>query len=224
MKFTPIYDKDYYPMIVKLNEFREAVKKEESKLLRICVERNKGYNFVYDLDIFASEDKRQENLGVVERIIKTILWVAGGYKIYIAGDEYIYENIKSAYSKNGARAFDEKFMCRGMEVVKQKMKEIEGKKNAKDKADRPSAVEEDMLVTLEVCYEFYLRGFTFTRMDVMKSHAINFLPDEERNALIPPFTSVAGLVGGQGAEGGLVFGLLAVVKNSHGSLLDAFFV
>ena len=84
-------------------------------------------------------------------------------------------------------------MCRGMEVVKQKMKEIEGKKNAKDKADRPSAVEEDMLVTLEVCYEFYLRGFTFTRMDVMKSHAINFLPDEERNALIPPFTSVAGL-------------------------------
>ena len=30
-------------------------------------------------------------------------------------------------------------------------------------------------------------------MDVMKSHAINFLPDEERGALIPPFTSVAGL-------------------------------
>ena len=92
-----------------------------------------------------------------------------------------------------AKAFDERYMCRGMEVVKQKMKEIEAKKNAKDKADRPSAVEEDMLVTLEVCYEFYLRGFTFARMDVMKSHAINFLVDEERSALIPPFTSIAGL-------------------------------
>ena len=99
----------------------------------------------------------------------------------------------ATYFSIRAKAFDERFMCRGMDVVKQKMKEIELKKNAKDKADRPTAVEEDMLVTLEVCYEFYLRGFTFARMDIMKSHAINFLPDEERNALIPPFTSVAGL-------------------------------
>ena len=110
MKFTPVYDKNYYPMIVKLNEFREAVKKEESKTLKICVERNKGYNFIYTLDIFADESKREENYGVVERIIKTILWVAGGYKIIICGDKYIYERIKSAYSKTGERAFDEKFM------------------------------------------------------------------------------------------------------------------
>ena len=99
----------------------------------------------------------------------------------------------ATYFSIRAKAFDERYMCRGIEVVKQKMKEIEDKKNAKDKADRPSAVEEDMLVTLEVCYEFYLRGFTFTRMDVFKSHAINFLPDNEQNALIPPFTSIAGL-------------------------------
>ena len=92
-----------------------------------------------------------------------------------------------------AKAFDERYMCRGMEVVRQKIREIESKNNAKDKADRASAVEEDMLVTLEVCYEFYLRGFTFSRMDIMKSHAVNFLPDEEHNALIPPFTSIAGL-------------------------------
>ena len=99
----------------------------------------------------------------------------------------------AAYFSIRAKAFDERYMCRGMEVVKQKIREIEAKANAKDKADRPTAVEEDMLVTLEVCYEFYLRGFTFTRMDVMRSHAVNFLPDEERGALIPPFTSIAGL-------------------------------
>ena len=52
-------------------------------------------------------------------------------------------------------------MCRGMDVVKAKINEIHFKKNAKDKKDRPTAVEEDMLVTLEVVYEFYLRGFTF---------------------------------------------------------------
>ena len=99
----------------------------------------------------------------------------------------------AAYFSIRAKAFDERFMCRGMEVVKQKIREINDKKNAKDRSDRPTAVEEDMLVTLEVCYEFYLRGFTFARMDIQRSHAVNFLVDEERGALIPPFTSVAGL-------------------------------
>jgi DNA polymerase-3 subunit alpha (Gram-positive type) len=99
----------------------------------------------------------------------------------------------ASYFSIRAKAFDEKYMCRGMEVVRQKIKEINNKKNAKDKADRPSAVEEDMLVTLEVCYEFYLRGFHFTRMDISRSHAVNFLIDADQNALIPPFTSVAGL-------------------------------
>ena len=99
----------------------------------------------------------------------------------------------AAYFSIRAKAFDERYMCRGMETVKRKIAEIEAKKNAKNKADRPTAVEEDMLVTLEVCYEFYLRGYNFARMDIMSSHAVNFLVDEERNALIPPFTSIAGL-------------------------------
>ena len=99
----------------------------------------------------------------------------------------------AAYFSIRAKAFDEKYMCRGMNVVKHKMAEINAKKNAKEKKDRPSAVEEDMLTTLEVCYEFYLRGFSFARMDICRSHAVNFLVDEEKGALIPPFTSVAGL-------------------------------
>ena len=99
----------------------------------------------------------------------------------------------AAYFSIRAKAFDEKYMCRGIDVVKAKIEEINFKKNAKDRKDRPSAVEEDMLVTLEVCYEFYLRGLTFTRIDLERSHAVNFLVDEEKNALIPPFTSIAGL-------------------------------
>ncbi len=99
----------------------------------------------------------------------------------------------AAYFSIRAKAFDEKYMCRGMDVAKRKMKEISDKKNAKNRADRPTDVEEDMLVTLEVVYEFYLRGFHFARMDVSRSHAVNFLIDEGQNALIPPFTSVAGL-------------------------------
>ena len=41
-----------------------------------------------------------------------------------------------------------------MDAVKQKIREIENNKDATD-------VEQNLLVTLEVCYEFYLRGFHF---------------------------------------------------------------
>ena len=50
-----------------------------------------------------------------------------------------------------------------------------------------------MLTTLEVCYEFYLRGFNFEHMDIYRSKAINFSVDEEKGTLLPPFVSVAGL-------------------------------
>ena len=56
-----------------------------------------------------------------------------------------------------------------------------------------TAVEQDMLITLEVCYEFYLRGFRFERLDLYKSQAVHFAMDEEKGTLIPPFVSVAGL-------------------------------
>jgi len=50
-----------------------------------------------------------------------------------------------------------------------------------------------MLTTLEVCYEFYLRGYTFSHIDLYGSEAILFRMDEEKKILTPPFTSVAGL-------------------------------
>ena len=93
----------------------------------------------------------------------------------------------AAYFSIRAKAFDEAYMCRGMDVCQKKMREIV----AKDKD--ATAVEQDMLTTLEVCYEFYLRGFQFDRMDVYQSQAIHFSVDEERGTLRPPFVSVAGL-------------------------------
>ena len=93
----------------------------------------------------------------------------------------------AAYFSIRAKAFDEAYMCRGMDVCQKKMREI----IAKDKD--AAAVEQDMLTTLEVCYEFYLRGFTFRRMDIYQSDAVHFKMDLENNALIPPFVSVAGL-------------------------------
>ena len=93
----------------------------------------------------------------------------------------------AAYFSIRAKAFDEAYMCRGMDVCLKKMRDIQLKEK------EASAVEQDMLTTLEVCYEFYLRGFHFENMDIYRSKAINFSVNEEKGTLLPPFVSVAGL-------------------------------
>ncbi len=110
MKFLPVYDKQFNPMSVVLDNFKKSVSKESNKFLKICVERNDGYNYIYELKIFADDSKREENYQIVERIIKTILWITGGYKIYINGDDFIYNKIKEDYTSEGNRAFDVDFM------------------------------------------------------------------------------------------------------------------
>ena len=83
-----------------------------------------------------------------------------------------------------AKAFDAEYCCAGKDAVKKKIREIENNKDA-------SAVEQDLMVTLEVCYEFYLRGFHFDTINIYKSDATRFVITE--NGLLPPFVTVHGL-------------------------------
>ncbi len=92
----------------------------------------------------------------------------------------------AAYFSIRAKAVDATCMCLGMDTVKDKMKEIKGKEN-------PTDVEEKMYTTLEMCYEFYLRGFTFAKMDLFQMQATRFGVDWEKKSLMPPFTSLPGL-------------------------------
>ena len=83
-----------------------------------------------------------------------------------------------------AKAFDAEYCCAGIDAVKRKIREIENNKDATD-------VEQNLLVTLEVCYEFYLRGFHFDTIDIYRSDATKFIITE--NGLLPPFVTVHGL-------------------------------
>ena len=122
MKFTPVFDKDFQPMAEVLRNYRKEVAAAPHDALKICVERNKGYNYCFSLDVYKDEDKLETSYRVVERMIKAVLWVAGGYKIYICGSDYVFDRVKADYSANGTRAFDVDFMStvyeRPFEVVK----------------------------------------------------------------------------------------------------------
>ncbi len=90
----------------------------------------------------------------------------------------------AAYFSIRAKAFDASVMTNGDDVVLSKIEEIKA-------MEKPTAKDESMLVTLEVCHEFYKRGFKFEPIDLYRSETLNFLVTED--GLLPPFTAISGL-------------------------------
>ncbi len=105
-------DPEFIPMALVVREMREATK-EDGQDIVIAAVRNKGYTKVYKTRVFKDGiGKDADNFKFVERIAKTLLWAAGGYKIIIAGSSVIGDYIKKAFSHGGSRDFDVKFMER----------------------------------------------------------------------------------------------------------------
>ncbi len=116
LKVKAKLDPKFQPLSLVCREMREATKEDGQDLI-IAIERNKGYTTTYKTRIFKDgTGKDEQNFRFVERMVKALLWVAGGFKIYIAGSETVAERIKKAYSYGGAREFDVKFMERVYET------------------------------------------------------------------------------------------------------------
>jgi DNA polymerase-3 subunit alpha (Gram-positive type) len=88
------------------------------------------------------------------------------------------------YRRSQKGGFDAVLMTHGMDSVLANIKAIEDNENATDK-------DEDLLTTLEVAYEYYLRGFEFLPIDIYKSHATKFQIVDGK--LLPPFVAISGL-------------------------------
>ena len=88
------------------------------------------------------------------------------------------------YRRSQKGGFDALLMTKGLDSVVANIKAIEDNENATDK-------DEDLLTTLEVAYEFYLRGLEFLPVDLYKSHATKFLIEDGK--LRPPFVAMSGL-------------------------------
>ena len=94
------------------------------------------------------------------------------------------------YRRSQKGNFDAEMMTQGIDRVIQEIRRIE--RDAKTTFDKkPSAKDADLLSTLEACYEFYLRGLQFAPLDIYRSDAVRFIP--ENGLLLPPLKSVAGL-------------------------------
>jgi len=111
LKVLAPLDPGFMPMAVVYRDFEAAVKAEGGEPLTIGLERNDGLTSVFTIEVFKDGTGHdEENHEFVERIVKTLLWIRGGYKIIIAGSKLIADKIKADYSEGGIRAFDNDFM------------------------------------------------------------------------------------------------------------------
>ena len=110
LKVNAKLDPKFQPLSLVCREMREATRDNGQDIV-IAVERNKGYTTTYKTRIFCDGTGHdEENFKFVERIAKSLLWVAGGYKVIIAGSEVVGAKIKEAFSHGGSRDFDVNFM------------------------------------------------------------------------------------------------------------------
>ena len=111
LKVKAVLDPAFQPMSVLLRDYSAAVQAAKSQKLVVSIVRNQGYTSSYAMDVFADGTGHdEENIRVIERVVKTLLWIKGGYKIVISGSKVIYDAIAEAYKVGGARDFDNDFM------------------------------------------------------------------------------------------------------------------
>ncbi len=113
-KIIPKLDPGFRPASLEMKAFNEAVTKTGRGIpIIVSLERGNGLISNYKMNIFEENTGMDDtNFFFVERIIKTLLWARGGWKITVGGAPKVGELIKKAYTIGGLRDFDTKFMSR----------------------------------------------------------------------------------------------------------------
>ena len=98
------------PGFIPIHLFNEAFLKDAAKPVGVAVERADGQMASVKTFIHGTAEMKDADNYYINRIVKTILWMKGGFRIFVSGDKNIYEYLKAAYSEGGIQEFDRGFM------------------------------------------------------------------------------------------------------------------
>lgn len=109
------------PEFIPLHRFNEAFLRGAEKPVGIALERAGGEMAAVETRIHGTPEMYAADCYYIDRLVKTMLWMKGGYKIYVRGDARIYDYLRSVYCAGGVREFDWDYMAnvfeRPFEVV-----------------------------------------------------------------------------------------------------------
>ncbi|MBE6990600.1 MAG: ROK family protein [Ruminococcaceae bacterium] len=117
LRNRPPLDPDFLP----LHRFSESFLATARRPFSLAVERPGGVA-VCRTRIHGTSDRFAADVYHVERCLKTLLWVKGGYRVHLSGDADVCAALRRIYAPGGARAFDACFMA---DVYRQPFQVIE---------------------------------------------------------------------------------------------------
>ena len=111
-KIPPPLDPGFRPPALANRAFLEEVSASGGGVpMSVGLERNNGEVSRYDTVVFPEgHPKAAANLFYAERLVKTLLWQRGAWKVFIGGPRGVGEHIRKVYSGTGERKFDAAFM------------------------------------------------------------------------------------------------------------------
>lgn len=107
------YDCEFQPMYLFVLAYQKKVATDENReIVKVLIERDNAQTALLNLEIFSQDhEDASYNYLYVERQIKTILWLKGGYKITYFGPKYLFNQLEDDYL-NKDRRFDYDFMSK----------------------------------------------------------------------------------------------------------------
>ncbi len=103
----PELDPGFVPILRFNQEFLKTAKKPVS----LAVERAGGQMARADTFLHGTPEMREADHYYIERLVKTMLWMKGGYKVYVAGDADAADYLRSVYRAGGRQEFDWDYMA-----------------------------------------------------------------------------------------------------------------
>ena len=97
LKNTPELDPGFFP----LRRFNEAFLKNAEKPLGIAVERAGGQMASVQTFVHGTPEMQEADRFYVERLVKTLLWMKGGFRVYVSGDDGLCSWLRELYSPGG---------------------------------------------------------------------------------------------------------------------------
>lgn len=99
------------PTFIPLHLFNSSFLQTAKKPVSIAIERAKGEMACYHTFIHGTPEMEEADCFYIDRLVKFILWMKGGFRIYVSGDETIYRYLCATYCRGGSREFDWDYMA-----------------------------------------------------------------------------------------------------------------
>ena len=108
---TPPLDPGFNPLSIVFRDYQKAVQEHgASQHFVVRIQRAEELYSTFSLDILPEGVDEELTITLLDRLVKSLLWVRGGYRIITSGSKLVHEHLKAAYQEGGSRAFDADFM------------------------------------------------------------------------------------------------------------------